>query len=149
VIVQVILRQDYEPLGKIGTQVNVKDGYARNYLIPRGIAVPATKGNIRILEEEARLKELRENRSLKRSQSLAENLKKLSLTIPVKVGEEDKVFGAVTAQEISEQLKEKGYDIDKKQILLDEPIKALGIFDIPIKLHSEVEVTVKLWIIKA
>jgi large subunit ribosomal protein L9 len=149
VIVQVILRQDYEPLGKIGTQVNVKDGYARNYLIPRGIAVPATKGNIRILEEETRLKELRENRSLKRSQSLAENLKKLSLTIPVKVGEEDKVFGAVTAQEISEQLKEKGYDIDKKQILLDEPIKALGIFDIPIKLHSEVEVTVKLWIIKA
>lgn len=146
---QVILRQDYEPLGKIGTQVNVKDGYARNYLIPRGIAVPATKGNIRILEEETRLKELRENRSLKRSQSLAENLKKLSLTIPVKVGEEDKVFGAVTAQEISEQLKEKGYDIDKKQILLDEPIKALGIFDIPIKLHSEVEVTVKLWIIKA
>lgn len=146
---RVILCQDYESLGKMGTQVDVKSGYARNYLLPRGIAVPATKSNMRALEEETQLKELRETRSLRRSQSLAEKLKKLSLTIPVRVGEENKVFGAVTAQEISEQLKEKGYDIDKKQILLDEPIKALGIFDIPVKLHSEVETTVKLWIIKA
>jgi large subunit ribosomal protein L9 len=147
--VLVILCQDFDTLGKSGDQVEVKDGYARNYLIPRGIALKATRNNIKRYEEDIRLKGIRQNRALKRSQEMAEKLKSLSLTIPVQVGEEDKVFGAVTSQEIAQQLQEKGYDINKKQVLLDTPIKALGIFDIPVKLESNISASVKLWVIKA
>lgn len=86
---------------------------------------------------------------MKSSEELAEKLKTLSLTVPVKVGEDDKIFGSVTSQMIAEQLQEKGYEIDKRQIQLEEPIKALGIYDIPVRLHSEISTSVKLWVIKS
>ncbi len=146
---QVILIQDYENLGKAGEEFEVKDGYARNYLIPRGIALKATPNNIKRFQEEARLRTLKQDRALLKSRELAEKLKTLSLTVPVQVGEEDRVFGAVTSQIIAEQLQEKGYEVDKRQIQLEEPIKALGIFEIPIKLHPEISASVKLWVIKS
>jgi large subunit ribosomal protein L9 len=147
--VHIILLQDYEGLGKTGAQLEVKDGFARNFLIPQGVALKADKNNIKRLVEINRLKELKKDKELKTAQKLADKLATLSLTVPVQVGEEDRVFGSVTSQEIAIHLKEKGYEIDKHQILIDEPIKALGIFDIPIKLHAEVTATIKLWVIKA
>lgn len=146
---RIILLQDHEGLGSAGDQQDVKDGYARNYLIPKGVALKADKNSLKRFQEMARLKEMRKDRALKKSKELAEKLRSLSLTVPVQVGEEDRVFGAVTSLEIAQQLKEKGYEIDKRQIMLGEPIKALGIFEIPIKLHSEITTSVKLWVIKA
>jgi len=147
--VHIILIQNYDQLGKAGEQFEVKDGYARNFLVPRGFALRATPNNIKRFQEQARLGNLKKDRALKQSRELAEKLKSLSLTIPVQVGEEDRVFGAVTSQIIAEQLLEKGYEIDKRQILLEEPIKALGIFEIPIKLHADISASVKVWVIKS
>lgn len=146
---RIILLQDVEGSGNAGDQIDVKDGYARNYLIPKGLALKADKNSIKRFKEMAHLKDLKQNRALKKSRELAEKLQALSLTVPVQVGEEDRVFGSVTSIEIAQQLKNKGYDIDKRQIILEEPIKALGIFEVPIKLHSEIKATVKLWVIKA
>jgi len=147
--VRIILLQDFEDLGKAGEQIDVKDGYARNFLFPKGLALKADKNSIKRFQEMARLKDKKKDRALKQSRELAEKLQAVSLTVPVQVGEEDRVFGAVTSIEIAQQLKDKGYDIDKRQILLEEPIKALGIFEIPIKLHSEITTSIKLWVIKA
>ncbi len=146
---RIILLQDYEKLGNAGDQIDVKDGYARNFLIPKGLALKADKKSVKRFQEIAHLKELKQNRALREAQELAEKLQSLSLTVPVQVGEEDRIFGSVTSIDIAQQLKDKGYDIDKRQILLEEPIKALGIFDIPVKLHPEITATVKLWVIKA
>lgn len=129
--------------------MDVKDGYARNFLIPKGLALKADKKSVKRFQEIAHLKELKQNRALREAQELAEKLQSLSLTVPVQVGEEDRIFGSVTSIDIAQQLKDKGYDIDKRQILLEEPIKALGIFEIPVKLHPEITATVKLWVIKA
>jgi len=147
--VRIILLRDYENLGEAGEQVEVKDGFGRNYLIPKGIALKASKQNMKKFEEIAKQKKNKLARALKSSQELAEKLKTLSLTVPVKVGEDDKIFGSVTSQMIADQLQEKGYEIDKRQVQLEEPIKALGIYDIPIRLHSEITTSVKLWVIKS
>jgi large subunit ribosomal protein L9 len=147
--VRVILIKDHEKLGKTGDTVEVKSGYARNYLVPQGIALIANSAGLKKLQEQLRLKELRQNKTLQKAREMADKLNSLSLTIPVQVGEEDRVFGAVTSQMIADQLQEKGYEIDKKHIQLDEPIKALGIFEIPIKILQDVTATVKLWVIKA
>ena len=146
---RIILLQDHEGLGNAGDQLEVKNGYARNYLIPRGLALKADKNSIKRFQETARLKDVKKDKALRQSHELAEKLQALSLTIPVQVGEEDRVFGSVTSQEIAQQLKDKGYDIDKRQIILEQPIKALGIFEVPVKLHSEITATIKLWVIKA
>jgi len=145
---KIILRQEVEKLGSPGDIVEVRDGYARNYLIPRGLAMPATKGNLRILEEERKRAELRANREKRAAERLAEKLNSVSITATVSVGEEDRVFGAVTTQTIADLLKEKGFDIDRRRIMLDEPLKALGIYDVPIKLHPEVEAKVKVWVVR-
>lgn len=146
---RIILLQDHEGLGSAGDQLDIKDGFARNYLIPRGIALKADKNSLKKFQEMARLKDLKKDHALKKSKELAEKLRSVSLTVPVQVGEEDRVFGAVTSLEIAQQLKDKGYEIDKRQIMLEEPIKSLGVFEIPIKLHSEITTSVKLWVIKA
>lgn len=146
---RVILIKDFENLGKTGDTVDVKSGYVRNYLVPQGIALVANSAGLKKIQEQIRLKELRHKKALQKSQEMAEKINSLSITVPVQVGEEDRVFGAVTAQMIADQLIEKGYEIDKRHILLDEPIKALGIFEIPVKIHQEVTAKVKLWVIKA
>ncbi len=144
---KVILRKEHDKLGQIGTVADVKNGYARNYLIPRGIAYPATDGSIRALEEEKKQAARRSNKELKETEKLAANLEKVSLTIKMKVGEDEKLFGSVTSQMISDALKEQGYTIDKRIIDLEEPIKALGIYTVNVKLHQNVIGNVKVWVV--
>ncbi len=145
---KVILRKDVETIGKAGEIVEVKNGYARNYLIPKGLALEASKGNVKRFEQEKKSLELQKNREKKAAEKEAEKLNDTSITISVSVGEEDKLFGSVTSQDIANALEEKGFALDKRKILLDEPIKALGIYSIPIKLHPEVEAKVKVWVVK-
>ncbi len=145
---KVILRKNFDQLGKVGDVLTVKDGYARNYLIPRQIAYQATKGNILALEEEKKQITKKGAKELEAAQKFASDLEKVSITIPVKVGEEDKIFGTVTNQMISDSLKEKGYDIEKRKIEITEPIKSLGIYSVSIKLHPSVSATVKTWVVR-
>ncbi|PKL82479.1 MAG: 50S ribosomal protein L9 [Ignavibacteriae bacterium HGW-Ignavibacteriae-3] len=145
---KVILRRNFDQLGKVGDIVAVKDGYARNYLIPRQIAYQATKGNILALEEEKKQIVKKEAKELELAQNLANEIEKVSITIPVKVGEEDKIFGTVTSQMIADSMKEKGFDIDKRKIEITEPIKALGIYTVSIKLHPSVSANVKTWVVR-
>jgi large subunit ribosomal protein L9 len=145
---KVILRKNFEQLGSIGELVTVKDGYARNYLIPRGIAYTATKGNMTSLEEEKKQFAKLQAKELEEAQKLAAELEKVSVTIPVKVGEEDKLFGSVTNQMIGDALKEKGFDLDRRKIEVAEPIRALGIYSVNIKLHPSVMATVKTWVVR-
>ncbi|MCR4416169.1 MAG: 50S ribosomal protein L9 [Ignavibacteria bacterium] len=145
---KVILRQDYEPLGKIGDVVEVKDGYARNFLIPKKIVYPATPGSLKAVEEERKRLQAKLQREKKSAELLAVELEKVSVTIPVEVGEEDRIHGTVTTQMIADALLEKGYEIDKRKIELDEQIKTLGIYTAKIKLHPEVIAQIKVWVVK-
>jgi len=145
---KVILKEDIEKLGNSGDIVEVKKGYARNFLIPTGKAVAATPANIKMYEEEKKFEKIRAERGKKVAQELANELAKVSVTATVQVGEEDKVFGAVTSQNISDLLKENGFDIDRRKILLEEPLKALGVYEVPVKLHPEVEAKVKVWVVR-
>ena len=145
---KVILRQDFETLGKIGEVVDVKDGYARNFLFPRGLAYAALKGNIRALADEKKSVEKRNLQELKAAETLAAELETVSVTIPVQVGEEDKIFGTVTTQMIADALKEKGHDIDKRKVEIEEPIKALGIYAVSLKIHQSVNAKIKVWVVR-
>ncbi|MBP1653640.1 MAG: Ribosomal protein [Bacteroidetes bacterium] len=144
---KIILRKEHEKLGAAGSVVEVKDGYARNYLIPRGIAYPADAGSMRALEEEKRQQSRRDSRELHTSEKLAHEIEKISLTLKMKVGEDEKLFGSVTSQMIAEGLKEKGLEIDKRIIELEEPIKALGIYTVDVKLHQNVTGKLKVWVV--
>jgi large subunit ribosomal protein L9 len=145
---KVILRQNYNTLGSIGDVVDVKDGFARNFLIPRSIAFRATEGNLKALEQEKKSLARKEEKVVQDSEKLAAQLGSVSLTITMKVGEDDKLFGAVTSQMIADSLTEKGYSIDKRIIELEEPIKTLGIFEVPVKLHTKVSAKVKVWVVR-
>lgn len=145
---KVILREDHEKLGNIGDVIQVKPGFARNFLIPRKIAYPARANFVKMIEEEQRQKEHRKNKEKKGAEELAKTLENISVTISVSVGEEDKMFGSVTTQDIGEALAKQNIEIDRKKIVLEEPIKELGIYSVPIKLHSEVEAKIKVWVVK-
>ena len=144
----IILREDFESLGQAGEVVSVKDGYARNFLIPKGIAYLANEANKKRYENDVEQQAWRLNRDKKIAEELAIKLENISCTISVQVGEEDKMFGSVTSQNIAESLSSQGFEVDKRKILLDDPIKSLGIYSVPIKLHTEVESTVKVWVVK-
>lgn len=145
---KIILREDLKELGKCGEVVEVKAGYARNYLIPRNLAIPATKGNLKAIEEVVRQKAQRDNKSRRKDERLKAEIEKISVTAEVSVGEEDKVFGSVTTQNIADLLKTKGFEIDRHKIDLKEPLKALGVYTVPIKVSPEVEANLKLWVVK-
>ncbi len=145
---KIILRQDYERLGKFGDIVEVKDGYARNYLIPKNIAYPAKPNFIKVIEEEKKHKQFKLLKAKRQAEELAKKLESVSITISVSVGEEDKMFGSVTSQDIGKALEEQGIEIDRRKIVLEEPIKELGIYSVPIKLHPEVEAKIKVWVVK-
>ena len=146
---EVILRQAVEKLGQPGDVVKVSPGFARNYLLPRGIAYAATAGNLkRIAQEKARL-QAAENERRGGAQTIAGRLEAVSLTFSARVGEEGKLFGSVTASDIAEQLHAQGFDmIEKRQIDLHEPIKALGVYRVPVRLHADVHPEIKVWVIK-
>ncbi|HSJ62372.1 MAG TPA: 50S ribosomal protein L9 [Gemmatimonadaceae bacterium] len=145
---EVILRQAVENLGKPGDLVAVKAGYARNYLIPRGFALPATEGNKKRIEQQRARLEAAENERRAAAQSVAERLEQVSLTFSARVGEEDKLFGSVTAADIAQQLLAQGFEIEKRQVDLHDPIKTLGVYRVPVKLHADVKPEVRVWVIK-
>ncbi|RJP18571.1 MAG: 50S ribosomal protein L9 [Candidatus Abyssobacteria bacterium SURF_5] len=145
---KVILREDVQQLGKAGDVVEVKDGYARNYLIARSLAVRADTGQMKHLEHERKLLKDKKEKTLKQARDLADKISKTSCTIAVQVGEEDKMYGSVTSMDIAKSLVKEGIEIDKKDIHLDEPIRSLGVFTVPIRLASEVEAKLKIWIVK-
>lgn len=144
---RVILRQDYENLGEIGEVVEVKSGFARNYLIPRGIAYRATDGALRAVEAEKQIYSAKQERQEEGARAIAEKLESVSITIPMKVGEEDRLFGSVTSQMIAEELSKQGHDIDRRSIQLADPIKTLGMYDVPVKLHRNVTTSLKLFVV--
>lgn len=144
---KIILTKDIEKLGGAGDIVRVKDGYARNYLIPKGFALPADEKNIKELEFNRRRIQKRIDGEYGAARSLAEKLATVDITIAKKVGEEGKLFGSVTTREVADALKEKGFDIEHRQVLLDTPIKKSGVYEVEIKLFREVKGTVKLWVV--
>lgn len=145
---EIILRQTIENLGKPGDIVKVKPGYARNYLLPRGLAYEATPGNRkRIAMEKARL-EAAEQERVNAAQAIADRIANVQLTFSARVGDEEKLFGSVTSADIAHQLQAQGFDIEKKQIDLHEPIKTLGVYKVPVRLHAEVKPEIKVWVIK-
>lgn len=145
---KLILRQDFAQLGHVGDVVDVKDGYARNYLIPRNIAFEATPSSIRQLEEEKKQHARHAEKEKASSEKVAAELEKVSVTIQMKVGEEDKLFGSVTSQMIADSLKEKGMTIDKRLIEMEDSIKALGIYTVDVKLPGGVVGKVKVWVVR-
>lgn len=135
---QVILKENVKDLGRMGDVVNVKDGYARNFLIPKGLAVEANPKNIKALEHEKRKIHELAKKAKASAEELAARVSGTSVIIKAKTGEEDKLFGSVTAMDIADALKKEGMDIDKKKIILDEPIKRLGSYTVNVKIHSDV-----------
>ncbi|MGH7470414.1 MAG: 50S ribosomal protein L9 [Longimicrobiales bacterium] len=148
--VKVILRQDLANLGSTGDLVTVKPGYARNYLLPRGLAFEATAANVRQLEEDQKRAEHKAKRDYLEGRRRAAQLEGVSLTFHANAGEEGKLFGSITTGDISDRLNEQGLDftVDRRWIDLPEPIKALGVFSVAIRLHTDVRPEIKVWVIK-
>ena len=144
---EVILLEDIPSLGKTGDVVKVKDGYGRNFLIPQKKAAMASSKRIRALEHERRMIQSRLEKSLTEAEKLARRIEEYLCTISKSVGESGKLFGAVTSREIEQNLKENGFPVDHKNILLDEPIKSLGVYDVPIKVHQSVTAKLKVSVI--
>jgi len=134
----IILQEDVANLGAIGEVVKVRDGYGRNYLIPRGLAVEANRRNLRVLEHQKRLTEAKKAKDHQKAQGMSDRIAALSLTIQARAGEEDRLFGSVTNIDIEKALAAQGVMIDRRKILLTEPIKQLGTYTIPVHLSSEV-----------
>jgi len=145
---EVVLKKDHEKLGKAMDVVTVKDGYARNFLIPQGIAVIATEGNKKAVAESRKLSDKREDKKLKQARIQAKQIEKVPCTIKVKVGEEDKLFGSVTTQEIAEFLTKEGFAVEKRDIELEEPIKQLGVYTVSVKLYKDEYAKLKVWVVK-
>jgi large subunit ribosomal protein L9 len=149
--IKLILRQDIEKLGDAGEVVAVRPGYARNFLLPQGLAYAATAANMRQLEEERKRAEARTKRDYLESKRRAAQLETVSLTFHVNAGEESKLFGSITSADIAGRLNEQNLDftVDRRWIDLDEPIKTLGVYSVPVRLHTDVRPEIKVWVIKA
>ena len=145
---KVILLKDIETLGSAGEVVEVKNGYGRNFLIPRNEALVASAANMAQFESRRKQQETLAERDRRAAEALAKKLETESITAQVKVGEEDRLFGSVTAQNIAELLDEKGYEVDRRAIHLEDPIRELGVYNVEVRLHPEVAAAVKLWVVK-
>lgn len=146
---EIILRDNIENLGKAGEIVDVKDGYARNFLIPKGLAVIATRSSKKVIEEEDQQRKIRARKIKRNLEGTAEKMKGISCTITVQASDEDRLYGSVGASDIAEAInKHSDIKIESKQIILEEPIKILGVYTVTVRLHKEVEVPVKVWVVK-
>lgn len=145
---KVILRNDVPGLGESGDVVQVKDGYGRNYLIPKKLAVEATRKNLSQLDHEKRVISDIQRKRRGKAEKAALALSAHQCTIPCQVGEQDKLFGSVTARDIADQLRRDGFEIDRRQIALAEPLKQLGVYTVPLKLGEGVEVELKVWLVR-
>ena len=145
---ELMLREDVEKLGRRGDVIKVAEGYGRNYLLPRGLAVPVTEANKALIARERKKHEAQVSKEKAESELLAERIGSLRFIAPRKVGEHDVLYGSVTSGDVAEFLKTKGIEIDKRKVLLDEPVKKLGEHDVRIRLHPEVTATLKLLVSK-
>lgn len=145
----IILLKDYDGLGESGDVVAVKPGFARNKLIPEGIALRASKRNMAIAEERKMVNKNRQKRQEASNEAILKKLSKTEITIEAQVGDEDKMFGSVTALDIHKSLEQKGVIVDRNTILLDEPIKALGIYHVPVRVAPELTGDIKIYVIKS
>ena len=145
---KVILTQDIPKIGSLGEVVTVKDGHARNFLIPKGIALAFTDQNLKIMESKKKKEEGQLKKKKEEAIALSEKVANFSYTIPVKTIEEDRIFGSITLEMVQKAFEAEGVAIDKRAIQLEEPIKKLGVYQIPIKLHPEVVVNCKVWVVK-
>jgi large subunit ribosomal protein L9 len=145
---EIILREYVEHLGKRGEIVKVADGYARNYLLPRKLALPATPGNLKHVERERKIVEAREAEEKSRADAIAARLAAIEIAIARRVGDTEQLYGSVTAADIADFLKTKGFDIDRRKLILPDAIKALGVHDVPLKLHRDVTVSLKVHVVR-
>jgi large subunit ribosomal protein L9 len=145
---QVILRERLENLGSAGEVVDVKPGYARNYLIPQGLAYEATQANVRRIESERARQTQKDTATLNEARERAKGIEGISLTFRARAGQEGKLFGSITSSDIAEKLAEQGVQIDRRAIELEEPIKALGVTSVPVRLHPQVHPEIKVWVIQ-
>ncbi len=144
---KVILKEDISNLGDMGTILNVSNGYARNYLIPKNLAVEASSRNIKSLEHEKRIIQKKIKKLKVSAEDISNSISALTITLKAKAGEEDKLFGSITTKDISEALSEEKITIDKKKIFLDNPIKRLGEYTVKIKVHPEVMADLKIQVV--
>lgn len=145
---EIILLKDMEKLGKAGQIVKVNDGFARNFLMPRGWAMISTAKNLKSIEQDNKLKELWAEKEKKLAQAQADKIKGISCTVAVEANENDKLYGSISQQDIASALEIEGHKIDKKNIILEKTIEELGIYDIEVRLHPEVSTKIKLWVTK-
>ena len=145
---EVILREHVDNLGKRGEIVKVADGYARNYLLPRKLALPATEGNRKHVERERKIMEAREAEEKGAAEAIAGRLANVDISIARRVGDTEQLYGSVTASDIAEFLKTKGFEVDRRRLILPEPIKSIGEYNVPLKLHREVTVPLKVKVVK-
>ncbi len=145
---RIILLESIENLGRKGEIVNVKDGYARNYLIPKGLAIKVTQSNIKMIQEKQKKLEKEREKEIRTVEDLKNRIESLKLTFYKRAGEEDVLFGSVTSAEIEEKLKEEGIEIEKKKIVIKEPIKKLGEHEVEVKVHPEVKAKLKIEVLK-
>jgi large subunit ribosomal protein L9 len=145
---RIVLRENVEKLGRRGEVLKVADGYARNFLLPKKLAFEATDANLKRIEQERRVREVQETKDKQEAQALAGRMSQLSLTAVRKVGENETLYGSVTNGDVADLLEKEGFAIDKRKILLDDPIKSLGIYEVAVKLHPEVTANLKVWVVK-
>ncbi len=145
---EVILSQDVQDVGKVGEVIKVKDGYARNFLIPRKLAFFATKGNLKRVESQEKKRKTQFEQEKKKAEDLAQKLSKVSCTVNVEVNDLNKLYGAISEPDIAKALEVEGFTIDRKDIIIEKPIEELGIFEVGVKLHSEVTAKIRLWVTK-
>lgn len=145
---KLILMKEVGSLGKAGDVVIVKEGYARNFLLPNNAAKIASPGNMKLLEARKKKEVIIDAQKVEAAKALANRLTNLSLTISAQAGEEEKLFGSVTSDAIADKLKEEGIEIDKKDIIIEEPIKKLGVYQVTVKIHPEVKASLRVWIVK-
>lgn len=146
---QIILKEDIRHLGEAGDVVVVKDGYARNYLIPRDLAVRADTSNMKQLEHERRMLRARRARQHKAAQGIASEIDGLVLTFHVQTGEEDKMFGSVTSHDVERRLSELGHTVERRLLGMDQALHSVGVYEVPLFLHSDVEARLRLWVLPA
>jgi large subunit ribosomal protein L9 len=145
---EIILQEDVENLGQIGDVVKVRDGFARNYLLPRGLALEANRRNLRVLEHQKRLVAAKKERALSQAQTLGAQLAALTVVVTARAGEEDRLFGSVTNLDIEKALKAQGVEVDRKKILLAEPLKQLGTYTVPVQLSGGVRGNVTVQVVR-
>ncbi|MDD3731283.1 MAG: 50S ribosomal protein L9 [candidate division Zixibacteria bacterium] len=145
---KVILREDVKDVGQAGQVVEVKSGYGRNFLIPRNLAIAATEANVRAIDEVKKQKTIREKKQRREAEIIKDKIEQLSISVPMLVGEDDKIFGSVTSHDLAELMEKDGLKVDRRMIQLVEPLKSLGVYTVPVKVDKDVVANLKVWVIK-